>query len=209
MDTGNTVFIVDDDPAVYDSLGMFLEATGLNVRTYNSAREFLDDYRSGLCGCLVLDLRMPEMSGLELQEALAEKHIEIPIIFITGDGDVASSVKALQGGAIDFLEKPLDNRTLLKRIQEAIRKNILTRHKQVEKATILVRMARLTPREKEVMRYMVASKSNKEIAANLGVSYRTVEVHRSRIFAKMETKSVTELTNMMILVEDWVSKTHH
>ncbi len=187
------VFLVDDDPAVRDALGLFLETSGLSVKCYASAQAFLDDNQASRPGCLVLDIRMPGMSGLELQDTLRTKQLEIPIIFLSGHGDVPQSARAFKGGAVDFIEKPFDETQLLDRIRNAIQLDLDKRAKHAQMHDVNVRFARLTPREKEVMRHVVAGLSNKEIARLLAISHRTVDVHRARIMEKMEAKSLPDL----------------
>jgi RNA polymerase sigma factor (sigma-70 family) len=191
-----TVFLVDDDPAIRDLLTLLLERAGLIVESYPSARLFLEAYNPDQPGCLVLDVSMPDMSGLELQEALSAKQIHIPIIFITGHGDIPMSVRAIKAGAVDFLEKPFKKEILLTRVREALIEDAKTRQDDTEKATIRTRFARLTPREQEVMALVIIGKSNKEIAKQLAISHRTVETHRARIMEKMATKSLPELITL-------------
>ena len=196
-----TVFLVDDDPTVRDALGLFLESSNLSVRAYPSAQAFLDAYRPECPGCLVLDIRMPGMSGMELQQLLLKRNITIPIIFLTGHGDIPMSVKALKAGAIDFIEKPFNADVLLARIREAIEKDFQTREFNAYKARILACYEHLTRREREVMRFVIAGSSNKEIAKALDISHRTIDVHRSRIMAKMEASSLPDLVNMAALCD--------
>jgi FixJ family two-component response regulator len=188
-----TVFLVDDDAAVRDALTLFLDAAGLPVAGYPTAEAFFDIYKPEMPGCLVLDIRMPGMSGLEAQETLSIRKIGLPIIFISGHGDVPSSVKALKSGALDFLEKPFKNEQLLDRIREALAIDARRREEHVQKSAFRERCERLTPREAEVMKLMVVGKSNKQIAAKLGLSHRTVEIHRARVMEKMEVESLPDL----------------
>ena len=198
MNPEPTVFVVDDDAAVRDALRLLLEEEGLPVEVYASAEAFLDSYHPERPGCLVLDIRMPGMNGLELQETLAALQCKIPIIFITGHGAVSLSVSALKAGALDFLEKPFDDEELLGRIRMAITLDASTRQDEAEASTIKTRFARLTPREKEVMALVVAGQSSREIATELTVSHRTVEVHRSRVMRKMEADSLLDLATMAV-----------
>jgi RNA polymerase sigma factor (sigma-70 family) len=195
------VFLIDDDPAIRDLLTLFLARAGLTVESYASARLFLEAYNPDQPGCLVLDVSMPDMSGLELQEALSAKQIHIPIIFITGHGDIPMSVRAIKAGAVDFLEKPFKKEILLARVREALKEDAKTRQDDAEKASIRMRFARLTPREQEVMTLVIAGKSNKEIAKQLAISHRTVETHRARIMEKMATKSLPELITLASALE--------
>lgn len=197
----STVFLVDDDPTVRDALGLFLESSDLSVKAYPSAQAFLKDYRPEYPGCLVLDIRMPGMSGMELQQSLLNRNIAIPIIFLTGHGDIPLSVKALKAGAVDFIEKPFNADVLLARIREALKKDAQTRELNANKARILTCYEHLTRREREVMKFVIAGSSNKEIAKALDISHRTIDVHRSRIMAKMEANSLPDLVNMATLCE--------
>lgn len=194
-----TVSLVDDDPTVRDALGLFLESSDLSVKVYPSAQAFLDDYRPDSPECLVLDIRMPGMSGMELQQTLLKRDIDIPIIFLTGHGDIPMSVKALKAGAIDFIEKPFNADVLLTRIREAIDKDIQIRAYNARKERILSCYEQLTRREREVMKFVIAGSSNKEIAKSLNISHRTIDVHRSRIMAKMDANSLPDLVNMASL----------
>ena len=196
MQHNPTVFLVDDDSAVRDALSLFLESSGLAVKTYASAYEFLKDYQTDWPGCMVLDIRMPGMSGLELQKALLRSHIDIPIIFLTGHGDVPMSVKALKSGAVDFIEKPFNDEQLLDSIHEAIIRDADLRAQKTQNKRVKERYSYLTPREKEVMELVVLGKSSKEIGKDLDISHRTIDVHRARIMEKMEAKSLPELVNM-------------
>lgn len=193
-----TVFLVDDDPFYRQSLRMLLEEEGLLVEDFDSAAEFLKAYGAQRHGCLVLDVRMPEMSGIELQMYLAERNIHLPIIFLTGHGDVSMSVDAMKAGAVDFIEKPADSAMLLNSIREAIACDAQIRANKDERIKLLRRIRGLTRREREVMKLVVSGKANKEIASILNVSPRTVEVHRSRVMQKMGADSVPELISMAV-----------
>ena len=188
-----TVFLVDDDDAVRDALELLLDSVGLRTAAYPSAAAFLEHYDPGRRGCLVLDIRMPAMSGMELQAALAEKSVNIPIIFLSGHGNVSMSAKAFRSGAVDFLEKPFDENVLLERIHEAIRLDRSNRESTARRAAALTRLASLTRREHEVMLLIVTGHANKEIATKLDLSTRTVETHRGRIMEKTAAQSLTEL----------------
>ena len=193
-----TVFVVDDDPAVLRGLRLLMKSVKLNVETYLSAQEFLDDYDPAQPGCLLLDLRMPGISGLELQEILRTRNIPIPIIIITGYGEVSAAVQAMQKGAVDFLEKPFNDQVLVDQIQKAIAEDAQIRQQRAEQEAVLARLALLTPREREVMDLVIAGKSNKVIASQLGISPKTVEFHRSHIMKKMKVGSVAELVALVI-----------
>ena len=191
-----TVFIVDDDQAVSRSLRWLIETVRLKVETYSSAQEFLDGYDSSKPGCLILDVRMPGTSGLDLQVRMATQRIEVPIIFITGHGDVQMAVRAVQSGAFDFVEKPFNDQDLLGRIQKAIVFDAAQRHKNAQRAQLRALFASLTPREREVLDLVVEGMSNKAIANSLGVSAKTVEVHRAKVMEKMHAHSVADLVKM-------------
>jgi FixJ family two-component response regulator len=196
-----TVFIVDDDAAVRDSLGLLLRSMGLPVETFESGRAFLDAGRDSRQGCLVLDIRMPGMSGLELQQELVARHSLLPIIFITGHGDVPMAVEAMQAGAVDFIQKPFRDQDLLDRINQALEKDALGRRMLAERAQIHRRRETLTPREREVLAMIVAGKANKVIAGDLNLSQRTVEIHRARVMEKMGAHSLAHLVRMAMQVE--------
>lgn len=197
-----TVFVVDDDEAVRKGLDLLLRSIGLSVETFGSAQEFLDRYEPTRPGCLVLDVRMPGMSGLELEEKLAEKGIFLPIIIITGHGDVPMAVKALKLGAFDFLEKPFRDQVLLDCIQRAIAKDAKRRAEQSHLTTIESRISQLSRREQQVMKMVVSGKPNKIIAAELGLSQKTVEFHRAHIMKKMKVESLAELVRLVTQAED-------
>jgi two-component system response regulator FixJ len=191
-----TVFIVDDDQAVARSLRWLIESVRLGVETFASAQAFLDDYDSSKPGCLVLDVRMPGISGLELQERLVARRINVPIIFITGHGDVQMAVRALQAGAFDFVEKPFNDQDLLDRIQKAMAFDAERRGKEAQGAQLQALFASLTPREREVLDLVVEGMSNKAIANTLGLSAKTVEVHRAKVMEKMHARSISDLVKM-------------
>lgn len=190
------VYLVDDDFSVRDSLSMLIESTGQAVICFDSADGFLDAYNPDQAGCLILDVRMPRMTGLELQEELTRRDIGIPIIFISGHADVPDSSRAFRGGAVDYMEKPFDSETLLTRMQEAIRKDLETRVQKAEKRKLKKRLNTLTAREMEVMALVVKGMSNKEAARELNVSNRTIDVHRAKIMDKMQAEDLAELTVM-------------
>ncbi len=191
-----TVFIVDDDQAVARSLRWLIETVRLRVETYGSAQSFIDGYDPARPGCLVLDVRMPGMSGLELQERLAAQRIRIPIIFITGHGDVQMAVRAVQAGAFDFVEKPFNDQDLLDRIQRAITRDAEWRDRDLQQARLRALFATLTPREAEVLDLVVEGLSNKAVANALGLSAKTVEVHRAKGMEKMHARSLSDLVKM-------------
>ena len=193
-----TVFIVDDDEPVRDSLKMLMRSVGLSAETFSGAAEFLEAYDPDRSGCLVLDIRMPGMSGMELQEKLNEIHAILPIIFITGHGDVPMAVKAIQYGAADFIQKPFRDQDLLDRINKAIEQDASNRAQLLETRDIEERLSNLTPREKEVLELIVDGRPNKVIAADLEVSQRTVEIHRARVMDKMRASSLAHLVRMVM-----------
>lgn len=197
-----TVFIVDDDEAVRDSLEMLMESVGLHTEVFASAQQFLDSFEQDRSGCLVLDIRMPGMSGLELQSVLNERRAMLPLIFITGHGDVPMAVQAIRGGAHDFIQKPFREQELLDRVQQVLAADLHNRDVLYQKRDILQRLSALTAREREVLELVVAGKANKVIAIDLGLSQRTVEIHRAHVMDKMQTKALAQLVRMMISVED-------
>jgi len=187
------VYVIDDDEAVRDSLRMLLESADLEHRVFASAFEFLDAYDPEQHACLVSDIRMPGLSGLELQERLVEQRAEIPIIFITGHGDVPMAVTAMKSGAVDFIQKPFSDQELIDRIHTALALDRERRAARAEERTIRERLKTLTPREVEVMERVVQGQANKVIAMDLGVSQRTVELHRARVMRKLKMRSLAEL----------------
>jgi FixJ family two-component response regulator len=196
-----TVFVVDDDAGVRDSIHFLLRSVGLTSRTFASADEFLEAYDDSLAGCLVLDVRMPGMSGLDLQARLNELGSKLPIIFVTAHGDVPMAVNAVKTGALDFVEKPFRDQELLDKIQEALVSDAESRSVQGEIEELLKRMDSLTPREREVMGLVVAGKANKNVARELGISQRTVEIHRARVMDKMGVRSLSMLVQAVMRVE--------
>lgn len=189
----NTVFVVDDDASVRRSLARLLGASGYATETFASAREFLAAMATRGPGCLVLDLQMPELTGLELQEALAAAGRAIPIVFITGYGDIPSSVKAMKAGAVDFLPKPFAAAALLEAVGRALEREAAQRSAREEVAALELRALRLTPREREVFVEVAQGKPNKRIALDLGTTEKTVKVHRSRVMHKLEAESLADL----------------
>jgi two-component system, LuxR family, response regulator FixJ len=198
MEHDPTVFVVDDDPAMRQSLRWLIESVNVAVETYATAQDFLAAYDPDRPGCLVLDVRMPGMGGLDLQAELARREIEVPVIIITGYAEVPTAVRALKSGALDFIEKPFSDQLLLDRIQQAIASDRQARVRRHERATLAARVAQLTPREREVMQLVVAGSSNREIAAELGLSVKTVEVHRARVMEKMKVDSLADLVRLVL-----------
>lgn len=190
------VFVVDEDPAVRDGLKEMLEAHAFNVVEFSTAEEFIERYHPDWPGCLLLDLQLPGMSGTDLQEALLKRNIRIPIVFLTGHGDIANSVRALKAGAVDFLEKPPAKKVLLERLQAALA--IDAERRLADAACQMVRecFATLTTREQEVMALVIEGHSNKDVARRLDISHRTVEIHRGRILQKMGMATIFEMAEV-------------
>lgn len=190
-----TVFLVDDDPSMREYLEFLLKSVGHSVEAFAGALEFLKSFDPARPGCLISDIRMPGMDGLELQEQLKQKQIPIPIIIITGFADVPMAVRAVRAGALDFFEKPLDDKQLLERIQQALAIDAAARQKKEKRESVLTLMARLTPRENEIMEMLTSGRyNNKSLAAELRISRKTLDAHRSRILSKMECQNLVELT---------------
>ncbi|MEM1444578.1 MAG: response regulator [Planctomycetota bacterium] len=195
------VYVVDDDADVRDSLCWLIESVGKDVEAFETADAFLARTQSGaLAGCVVADLRLPGISGLEMVEQLAERGVALPVIMITGHGDVSAAVRAFKNGCIDFIEKPFADKTLLERIDRAIELDAERRRKDCEVTTIQERIASLTTRETQVMSMVVVGKLNKQIAAELDLSHKTVEVHRAHVMSKMGAASLAELVRMAATV---------
>ena len=191
-----TVFLVDDDPSVLRALTRLLRAGGYQVSAFRSPRDFLAQHDAAVPGCVVLDLAMPGLNGLELQTALAAAGCQRPIVFISGHGDVPSSVRAMKAGAVDFLTKPVSEENLVAAIQRGIDRDRQMRQARAELQAIGERLSRLTPREREVFQHVVAGQLNKQIAADLGTVEKTVKVHRSRVMEKMGVRSLADLVRM-------------
>ena len=198
MNKDAMVMVVDDDAGVRNAMRSLLKSVGLASQLYASAQEFLDTYQPSQPGCLVLDIRMPGMSGLDLQQELNLRGATIPVIFMTGHGDIPMAVEAMQHGAFDFLQKPFRDQDLLDRIQKAIARDAKLRESLGEHSRIRTRLESLTEREREVMDLMILGKQNKAVAQDLGVSPRTIEIHRARVMEKMDVQSVAELVRMML-----------
>ena len=196
-----TVFVVDDDAGARNSLCFLLKSVGLPAVAYGSAQEFLDAYKPNHPGCLVLDVRMPAMSGLELQQQLNLRGAMIPVIFVTGHGDVPMAVEAIQHGAFDFVQKPYREQELLDRVQRALATDKSNRAALHERDRIRAKLDSLTPREREVLQLMTLGKPNKVMAAELGLSQRTVEIHRAHVMEKTGASSVAQLVRMTLDLE--------
>jgi RNA polymerase sigma factor (sigma-70 family) len=196
MNTQACVFIVDDDKAVRDALGLIFETAGLAYQTFESAEHFLHAYCPGTRGCLLLDVNLPGLNGLELQTEMAQHQINLPIIFLTGNGNIPMTVRAMKAGAADFLTKPVPSKVLIERIQAVLQQEA-QRHEQTEaKQAFQNCIDNLTTRELEILPLALAGQPNKEIARQLGISYRTVETHRIRILQKTETTNFLELSRL-------------
>ena len=198
MSSDQVVVVVDDDPGVRDSLSMLLESVGLNHRLYANAKDFLDEVSDIPGGCLVLDIRMPGMSGLELQSELRARNILLPIIFITGHGDIGMAVKAMRLGALDFITKPYHEQHLLDRIHEALAYENNSRKQLIEHDELVKRISALSERETEVFERVAAGQANKFIAYDLGISERTVEVHRAQIMKKLGARTLAEVVRIRL-----------
>ena len=191
-----TVFVVDDDVAMRRSLENLIRSVGLRVEAFASAQEFMESKRENVPGCLVLDVRLPGLSGLDLQKRMAEADIEIPIIFITGHGDIPMTVQAMKAGAVEFLSKPFRDQELLDAIQQALERDLKSREQRAEVEVLRSRFDLLTPREREVMPLLVAGLLNKQIAAELGASETTVKIHKHHVMEKMRAGSLAELVRI-------------
>jgi len=192
------VYIVDDDQAMRESLEFLVSSVGLEVRTFSSATDFLDRVDAKASGCIVLDVRMPGMSGLDLQEHLSQNRFAMPVIVVTGHADVPMAVRALKSGAYDFIEKPFNDQVLLECIQRAMEEESQTKVKLDRQREIDQRISTLTPRERQVMEMVVSGMANKQVAAELGLGEKTIEVHRKHVMEKMEAGNVADLIRMAL-----------
>ena len=199
--TEPTVFIVDDDNEVRDAIALLMQSVGLRAQAYASAPDYLDQFDGSLPGCLVLDIRMPRMSGLELQERLLAEPAHPPIIIITGHGDIQMAVRAVQAGAVDFIEKPFRDQLLLDAIHRAITRDAEQRGIASRRSEIEQRLQQLTPREREVLDMVMQGARNKVIAIDLDISQSTVEAHRAKVMAKMQARTLSELMRMVLSLE--------
>lgn len=190
------VFLVDDDASVRKALTRLIRSAGYDVQAFASARKFLDNARNEGAACLVLDIRMPGLSGIDLQRELQTANAILPIIFITGHGNVPTSVKAMKAGAVDFLPKPVKDNDLLKAIEQALARAVRERAEREDLEDIQSRIDRLTPREREVLEHVVAGQLNKQVASDLGTVEKTIKVHRARVMDKMGAKSLAELVRL-------------
>jgi FixJ family two-component response regulator len=195
-ETPPVVFVVDDEPLVCAALKRLIRSVGLDVQTFASAREFLHADRPDTPGCLVLDVRLPEISGLDLQQKLTEAKVDIPIIFITGHGDIPMSVRAMKAGAVEFLTKPFKDQELLDALQHAIARDRSARQQRAELSGLQAHYDLLTPREQQVFPLVTSGLLNKQVAADLGTSEKTIKIHRSQVMHKMEANSLADLVRM-------------
>jgi two-component system, LuxR family, response regulator FixJ len=195
-----TVFVIDDDAAVRQGLSFMLRSAGYSVEAFPSAHSFLEDYDPRRGGCLLLDVQMPRVTGLELQQRLNLRGWRIPVIFITGHGTIPSAIAAMKSGAFDFIEKPLREDMLLESIDRALHWNDKAYEERLERATLQGRAALLTPREREVFELVAVGEPNKIIASRLGISFRTVELHRTHIIEKLKARSLSDLIRMAIIL---------
>jgi FixJ family two-component response regulator len=193
-----TVFIVDDDDAVRDSLALLLGLQGYRTQAYGSAEDFLDEIDEGIRGCVLLDLRLPGMTGLELQAALATRKIAPPILILTAHGDIATARHALKAGAFDFIEKPIDPERLIPAIEAALTANAIAREDVARRVGLERKLERLTARERQVLEFVVSGRHNREIAADLGISPRTVEVYKARMMQKLQVERLPDLIRIAL-----------
>jgi two-component system response regulator FixJ len=198
----DTVYVVDDDSSVRRSLTLVLGLSGYGTRAFASAEEFLAICKPGMTGCIIVDLRMPELSGLDLQKILAERKIDLPMIFTTAYGDVATTRAALKGGAVDFLEKPVNEEFLLKLVEESLTRQNQNHQIAAQRKEVSNRLDLLTARETQVLERIVAGRHNREIAAELKISARTVEVYKARLMAKLGVTRIPELIKMVGMLPD-------
>lgn len=196
--SGQVVHFVDDDDAMRKATARLLEAAGLQVATYASARDFLTCADSSMAGCVILDMRLPDQSGLDLQAALASQGVQLPVIFMTGYGLIPDTVRAMQRGAIDFLTKPVDAQNLLASVSRALAQDAASRAERARQHELRSRYDRLTPREREVFLHLISGQLNKQVAADLQIAERTIKLHRANIFEKLEVDSMAELARLAV-----------
>ncbi|HEY2675825.1 MAG TPA: response regulator [Steroidobacteraceae bacterium] len=197
MDTQPVVFLVDDEIAILEALGRLLRMEGFTVRAWNSSLQFLKDHQPEIPGCLVVDVRMPDLDGLELQRALQKSGSERPIVFVTGQGDISMTVQAMKAGAVSFLPKPVKRVELVAAVREAIAKDEENRAARLERRDVEMRVEKLTPRELQVLKLVTRGLLNKQIAAELGAAEKTIKVHRARVMQKMQVRSAAALVGLL------------
>lgn len=202
MTEDTTVYVVDDDEAIRESLSGLLESVGHRVTAFADARAFLEGYEPGRAECLLLDIRLPGMSGVDLQQRLARSDPDLPIIFVTGHGDITTAVRAMREGAVDFIEKPFSDQVLLERLEHALEVGRRSRSRQSRRAEARDRALGLSPREREVMALVAEGKPNKLIAHELGIAEKTVEAHRAHVMRKLGVRSLAELVRLQLLLEE-------
>jgi FixJ family two-component response regulator len=199
--TTPTVFIIDDDRMARESLKWLIESAGLPVQVFDSGLKFLEQVNGSMMGCILLDVRMPDINGMELHTQLKQLSVKMPVIIVTGHADVAMAVRAMKAGAFDLIEKPYNDALMLEQVQNAITHDQENRLNEQQVSTIKACADRLTPREQQVMSHVLNSKQNKVIAAELNISIKTVELHRANLMAKMQVRSSTELVRLALLAE--------
>ncbi len=193
-----TVYVVDDDASIREVLTWLMQSNAIPVKTYSSATSFLAEFKVDSPGCLILDLSMPGMGGLDLQQYLIQHGVSMPVIFLSGRGDIGKAVEAVRRGAIDFIEKPFDYKRIVEIVRESLKRDAVMRANRSVRDAFRVRLATLTQREREVMDYVVAGQTNREVAAILAISVKTVEAHRSRLMEKLEVESIAELVQAAV-----------
>lgn len=194
----SAAYVVDDDESIRALWQWLMQSRGIDVHTFASAADFIAEYRDAGAACLVLDLHLPDMSGLELQQHLRSRSVEIPIVFVTGHGDVPTAVSALKSGAVDFIQKPFDYRLAVQTVEKAIERDREARVRRARRSEIDARLALLTEREREVLQRVVEGGQNKQIAGALGISVKTVEVHRAKVMEKLAASSLADLVQLML-----------
>ena len=195
-DASQIVFLIDDEPSVLKALARVIGATGFRTASFSSPQSFLEQYEPAARGCIVLDVSMPGFTGLELQQALIEKNCSLPIVFLTGRGDIPTSVRAMKHGAVDFLTKPVDDNDLIAAVDRALAREATDHVRRAQITELQMRFSTLTSREQEVLGHVIAGRLNKQIAAVLGTTEKTVKVHRARVMEKMQAQSLAELVRL-------------
>jgi FixJ family two-component response regulator len=196
--TASIVHIVDDDDAARKGTDRLLAAAGYETRTYASAREFLSALGPDMSGCVVLDVQLPDQHGLEVQLALSERGVPLPIVFMTGHGEIPDTVRAIQRGAVDFLTKPVDGQVLIDAVSRALAQDVASRAARAHQQVLRTRYERLTPREREVFLHLISGQLNKQVAADLQITERTIKLHRAKVFEKLEVSSMAEMARLAV-----------